>query len=41
MLQIIIMLKEKVLLDPKIKIQVQRQEMILENIISWKFTITI
>ena len=36
-----IMVKEKVLLIPKIKIQVQRQKNLLQSIIFWKFTITI
>ena len=38
---ILYLIQEKVLLTPKMKIQVQRQEIILENIISWKITITI
>ena len=41
MLQNFIMMKEKDLLNPKVKIQNQVQSKILMNIISWKFTITI
>ena len=41
MLQNMIILKEKVLLIPKVKIQVKIHWKMLQNIIFWKFTITI